>query len=110
MMWSCLAKVNSSETLTYIPMYPHSGKDNTRYEKSGLQTFVMKKVDTTNFCILKKRTPQNLVMLKADTTNFSRLKKRTLQTFVRKKVDTTSFCGLKKQTLSTFVMKKSTHY
>jgi hypothetical protein len=48
MMEGCLAKV--------IPMYLHKVKDTIKCQKSGLQTFVVSKANTTNFVTKKART------------------------------------------------------
>jgi hypothetical protein len=62
MIEGCLAKV--------IPMYLHKVKDTTKYQKSGLQTFVVSKSGHTNFVTKKAHLTKFCNLKKADTTNF----------------------------------------
>ena len=99
-------ELNSCETLNHILMYLIWIKDIARYQCAHL---LSEKVDTTNFCSLKKLVLHNFLMKKQilqwfiikkeETVNFCSAKKRTLQSFVMKKADTANFCSQKKRTL-----------
>ena len=62
-------KLNSCETLNYIPMYHIWIKDIARYKYTHLFS---EKVDTTNFCSLKKADTAQFFNEKVDMTKVKR--------------------------------------
>ena len=89
-----------------LPSFVVSKIQNTTWQKSRLQTFVIsktQKADCTKFCSLKG---QGYYMSEKRTTNFCSLKKQTLPSFVVSKIKTTC----QKSGLQIFVIWKSRHY